>query len=157
MPPIVPDAPWWVNALLIVAALLIVSALPAWLTYRATRDKLASVAQDTADVKEQVKNTHSTNLRHDIDALKAGLDVQVEASHRVERYVTDFAESLRAIEHSLDRRYRIQAKDLEHAIEDRQRAIQALTDEIPGQIRDALKDHVAACPLRISIKEDPHD
>ena len=154
MPPIDPDAPWWVNALLIVAALLIVSALPAWLTYRATRDKLAAVALDTAEVKEQVKNTHESNLRHDIDALKAGLDVQVEASHRVERYVTDVAESLRAIEHSLDRRYRIQAKDLEHAVEDRQRAIQTLTDEIPGQIRDTLKEHIADCPLR-NPKEQP--
>ena len=148
MPPIDPDAPWWINALLILVALLIVSALPAGLTYRATRDKLTAVAQDTADVKEQVKNAHSTNLRHDIDALQAGLDVQAEASHRVERYVSDFAESLRAIEHSLDRRYRIQAKDLEHAIEDSERAIQALTDEIPGQIRDALREHVADCPAR---------
>ena len=156
MPPIDPDAPWWVNALLIVAALLIVSALPAWLTYRATRDKLATVAQDTADVKEQVKNTHSTNLRHDLDALRSDVQTQGEAVHRVERYLEDMAERTRAIEHSLDRRYRIQAKDLEHAIEDRQRAIQTLTDEIPGQIRDALKEHVAACPLR-NPKEDPHD
>ena len=156
MPPIDPDAPWWINALLILVALLIVSALPAWLTYRATRDKLAAVAQDTAVVKEQVKNAHSTNLRHDIDALKAGLDVQAEAGHRVERYVSDFAESLRAIENSLDRRYRIQAKDLEHAVEDSERAIQALTDEIPGQIRDALREHVADCPLR-TPKENPHE
>ena len=148
MPPIDPDAPWWVNALLIVAALLIVSALPAWLTYRATRDKLAAVAQDTADVKEQVQNTHSTNLRHDLDALRSDVQTQGEAVHRVERYLEDMAESTRAIEHSLDRRYRIQAKDLEHAIEDRNRAIAALTDEIPGQIRDALKEHVAACPPR---------
>ena len=154
MPPIVPDAPWWVNALLIVAALLIVSALPAWLTYRATRDKLAAVAQDTADVKEQVKNTHESNLRHDIDQLAAATTSSVEAIHRVERHVEDLAESIRSVEQSLDRRYRIQAKDLEHAIEDRQRAIQTLTDEIPGQIRDALKEHVAACPLR-NPKEQP--
>ena len=157
MPPIDPDAPWWVNALLILAALLIVSALPAWLTYRATRDKLASVAQDTADVKEQVKNTHSTNLRNDLDALRSDVQTQAEAIHRVERHVEDVAESVRAIEHSLDRRYRIQAKDLEHAVEDSQRAVQTLTDEIPGQIRDALKGHVADCPLRNSTKEDPHD
>ena len=156
MPPIDPDAPWWVNALLILAALLIVSALPAWLTYRATRDKLATVAQDTADVKEQVKNTHSTNLRHDLDALRSDVQTQGEAVHRVERYLEDMAESTRAIEHSLDRRYRIQAKDLEHAVEDGQRAIQTLTDEIPSRIHDALKEHVAACPLR-NPKEDPHD
>lgn len=148
MPPIDPDAPWWINALLILAALLIVSALPAWLTYRATRDKLAAVAQDTADVKEQVQNTHSTNLRHDLDALRSDVQTQGEAVHRVERHLEDMAESTRAIEHSLDRRYRIQAKDLEHAVEDSERAIQALTDEIPGQIRDALREHVAACPLR---------
>lgn len=156
MPPIDPDAPWWINALLILAALLLVSALPAWLTYRATRDKLAAVAQDTADVKDQVKNTHSTNLRHDLDALRSDVQTQGEAVHRVERHLEDMAESTRAIEHSLDRRYRIQAKDLEHAIEDGERAIQTLTDEIPGQIRDALKEHVAACPLR-TPKEDPHD
>lgn len=156
MPPIDPDAPWWINALLILAALLLVSVLPAWLTYRATRDKLAAVAQDTADVKEQVQNTHSTNLRHDLDALRSDVQTQGEAVHRVERYIEDMAESTRAIEHSLDRRYRIQTKDLEHAIEDGERAIQTLTDEIPGQIRDALKEHVAACPLR-NPKEDPHD
>lgn len=152
MPPIDPDAPWWINALLILAALLIMSALPAWLTYRATRDKLAAVARDTADVKEQVQNTHSTNLRHDLDALRFDVQTQGEAVHRVERHLEDMAESTRAIEHSLDRRYRIQAKDLEHAIEDRNRAIAALTDEIPGQIRDALREHVADCPLR---KEQP--
>ena len=66
----------------------------------------------------------------------------------------DMAESTRAIEHSLDRRYRIQAKDLEHAVEDGQRAIQTLADEIPGQIRDALREHVADCPLR-TPKEQP--
>ena len=157
MPPIDPDAPWWINALLILAALLLVSALPAWLTYRATRDKLATVAQDTADVKEQVKNTHSTNLRHDLDALRSDVQTQGEAVHRVERFLEDMAESTRAIEHSLDRRYRIQAKDLEHAIEDGQRAIQTLTDEIPGRIGDALREHVADCPLRTPTKEDPHD
>ena len=32
--------------------------------------------------------------------------------------------------------------------------IQTLTDEIPGQIRDALRDHITDCPLR-NPKEQP--
>ena len=150
MPPIDPDWPWWVSALIVVLGLAATSAVSVWVAMIQTRQKLEAV-------REQVQNSHTdSNLRHDVDQANAGISLLAEAIERVERRLDDVDRSIRAERKSADRRYEIQAKDLEHAVEDGERAIQTLTDEIPGQIRDVLKEHVAACPLR-NPKEDPHD
>ena len=151
MPPIDPDWPWWVSALIVVLGLAATSAVSVWVAMIQTRQKLEAV-------REQVQNSHTdSNLRHDVDQANAGISLLAEAIERVERRLDDVDRSIRAERKSADRRYEIQAKDLEHAVEDGERAIQTLTDEIPGQIRDALKEHVAACPLRTPTKEDHHD
>lgn len=147
MPPIDPDWPWWVSALIVVLGLAATSAVSVWVATIQTRNKLEVV-------REQVQNSHTqSNLRNDIDSANEGIALLTEAMHRVERHMEDQSESIRAVEHSLDRRYRIQSRDLEHAIEDRERAIKTLTDEIPGQIREALGGHVVDCPLRTNPEE----
>lgn len=141
MPPLIPDAPWWANAALVILGLLAVGVIPALLTYRSTRDKLSSLAEDTAVVKEQVKNTHDTNLRHDVDDLKAGLASVIRGQEDTGRYVADIDKSLRAIGHSLDRRDRLQTQALAEAVEDRKR-------ETADAIESAVQAHVLDCPLR---------
>lgn len=55
MPPIIPDAPWWANGLLVLMA-VVASVLIVWIP---TRKKLNKI--DT-----QVSNHHKTNLRDDL-------------------------------------------------------------------------------------------
>lgn len=140
MPPVIPDAPWWANGAIIVLS-IVAGVLTAWLVNRSTRHKLASLASDTAEVKEQVKNTHDTNLRHDVDDLKAGLASVIRGQEDTGRYVADIDKSLRAIGHSLDRRDRLQTQALAEAIEDRKR-------ETADAIESAVQAHVLDCPLR---------
>ena len=148
MPPIDPDWPWWVSALIVILGLAATSAVSVWVAMIQTRQKLEAV-------REQVQNSHTdSNLRNDVDQTNAGISLLAEAIERVERRLDDVDRSIRAERKSADRRYEIQKHDLEDAVEDRQRAIQTLTDEIPGQIRNALREHVADCPL-CTPKEQP--
>lgn len=57
------------------------------------------------EVRSQVQNEHSSNLRHDLDAAADAAKQAKEAAHRTERYVKDLDVSLKALEHSLDRRF----------------------------------------------------
>ena len=119
MPSIIPDAPWWANA----AILLIAVIVPPIVSHYATRAKLSTTAQDVKEVKEQVKNSHSSNLRADLDTLSG-------AAHRTEKYLADLAESVKALERSLERRYRLTDKRIEEALEDHARDIREVREEI---------------------------
>ena len=119
MPSIIPDAPWWANAVVLLIAVIV----PPVVSHYATRAKLSTTAQDVKEVKEQVKNSHSSNLRADLDTLSG-------AAHRTEKYLADLAESLKALERSLERRYRLTDKRIEEALEDHARDIHEVREEI---------------------------
>ena len=119
MPSIIPDAPWWANAVVLLIAVIV----PPVVSHYATRAKLSTTAQDVREVKEQVKNSHSSNLRADLDTLSG-------AAHRTETYVADLNESLKALERSLERRYRLTDKRIEEALEDHARDIHEVREEI---------------------------
>ena len=68
---------------------------------------------------------------------------------RAATYVTDVDMSVRALQHSMERRDRIQTEALASAVADRKR-------EIAKALDTALTQHVADCPLR-TPKENPHD
>lgn len=120
-----PDAPWWVNAALTVVVLAVIPALTLWIGNRSTR-------RDVKAIKEQTNNSHETNLREDVDLAKDDARAAKESSHRTERHVVDLVRSVRAVEHSLDRRTDLQ-----------DRAIGELADDtIPNVIAQALAAHV---------------
>lgn len=119
MPSIIPDAPWWANAVVLLIAVIV----PPVVSHYATRAKLSTTAQDVKEVKEQVKNSHSSNLRNDLDKLTG-------SAHRTEGFVADLAESVKALERSLERRYRLTDKRIEEALEDHARDIREVREEI---------------------------
>lgn len=142
MPPIIPDAPWIVNLVLLVLA---VSA-PVLITHISTRRRLDKTQADVSEVRNQVQNTHTSNLRDDLDALRTG---QERGYRRLEGFVTDVGKDVSALRRSVDRQDRLQAKALEEAIEDRKRDIESVRREISTTIRQ----HVAGCPARTQAPE----
>ena len=84
MPPLLPNAPWWVNLVLMMAAV----AAPVVAAHLSTRRRLegqsqqiqrlsaqqAAIKSDTAASRDQLKNTHDTNLRVDLDRYESKLD-----------------------------------------------------------------------------------
>jgi hypothetical protein len=76
MPPLVPDAPWWANALLVAAVLAVVPALTTWLTARPARRTLRRVAEDARTAAAQTANEHDDspypNLRDELTAIREG-------------------------------------------------------------------------------------
>lgn len=119
------NTPWWAW-LLAVVLVAVVAQIPVLVQLVRTR-KAVSAVQD------QVQNSHETNLRVDIDAVKAtaaaaeshaaGANTEAtlakESSHRTERLAEDLVKSLRAIEHSMDRREKLAAEFQEESREDR--------------------------------------
>lgn len=75
--PIDPDAPWWVNIAVLVIILAIVPAVTTWLTQRGTRRHVAETQQSVRIIREQVQNTHTVNLRDDLDDKIGGLDRKI--------------------------------------------------------------------------------
>lgn len=158
MPPIVPDAPWWANLLLILVVLALVPLTTTWLN-RKTRRTLERVAADARTSAEQTANNHAgaehPNLRDELtavlsvarDAAQAAQSAAAAAT-RVESFVRDVDTSVRALGHSVDRRLAITDQNLVDAVEDRDAAIARLRDDIPALIADSIHQHVAACPLR---------
>lgn len=70
-------------------------------------------------VVEQVKNTHDTNLRVDLDEAKAQATLAKESAHRVERLVEDLLKTIRWVEASMDRREGLHAKFEHESASDR--------------------------------------
>lgn len=154
MPAVDPDAPWWINTLVLLVALALTSGSSAWVAIRGTRKRVAetaaqvsSTAADVAVVKEEVKNSHQSVLRHDLDRAieraetAAGLAEQsldasrsaALAAERTEGFARDIDRSVRALGHSIERsRTELGASigELEHTIPRRiDRAIQRHVDE----------------------------
>lgn len=82
--PIDPDAPWWVNVGALIIILAIVPAVTTWLTQRGTRrrvvetqERVAQTSETVGIIREQVQNTHSVNLRDDLDEKIGTLSRQV--------------------------------------------------------------------------------
>lgn len=92
--------PWWAwliyGVLVIGLPTIIVAIIQQW--------------RRVDEIRDQVKNTHSTNLRADIDETKAEATLAKESSHRTERLTQDLIKSLRAIEHSIDRHEKLRAE-----------------------------------------------
>lgn len=127
-PPV--GTPWW-GWLVAVAIPGIASVIIAALSRR-----------DMREVREQVKNTHSTNLRVDLDdtrtlAADASADAKLaaESAHRVERIAKDLSVSMRAVEHSLDRHVTLQTAATEEIRTD----LKAHVGEVPDVIESALR------------------
>jgi chromosome segregation ATPase len=161
MPPIDPDAPWWANVLLVLVVLAAVPAATTWLTNRPTRRTLHQVAADAKEARDQVANTHDTNMRDDLDGVGVGL---AEIRHAVGR----LADAQQAVREDIgglhsevrdqrldiagirtdarrDRRALAAVRtDLASAVTERDQAIAQLREQMPGLIAS----HVTACPLR---------
>lgn len=134
-----PEGIPWLAWAIVVVLLALIGGIPAWITARNTKGAID-------EVREQVANTHTTNLREDIDESKsaaAGAMAQAtlaaESAHRVERHVEDLVRSIRALEHSADRRDQIASKALSEVRED----LDAHLEEIPAILDRAFTEH---CP-----------
>ncbi|NDK91027.1 DUF2746 domain-containing protein [Gordonia desulfuricans] len=60
----------WLSIVTIPAAVTVVGL---WIQSRRAASKHTELAENVGAVKEQVKNSHDTNLRDDIDEIKAAL------------------------------------------------------------------------------------
>lgn len=108
-----------------------------YLTQRRTRS-------DMAEIKHQVKNSHETNLREDVDAIAASQESMSqrhirtdEAVHRVERAFADLDRSIRAIEHSMDRRDKLH----ETAVTEIRGDFAKHLDDVPRILDEAFRLH----------------
>lgn len=142
--PTPPDGIPWLAWAIVVVVLALVAQIPVLVQQHRTK-------RDVQEVKDQVKNTHTTNLRVDLDsvastAADAAADAKLaaESAHRVERHVEDLAKSLRAAEHSADRRYEMHVAAIEEVRSDLDKHL----DAIPELTAAAVDGHVEACPLR---------
>lgn len=72
-----PDTPWIVNAVLLIIVAAVVPALTTWITQRGTRRHVAETQESVQVIREQVQNTHSVNLRDDLDEKVGGLDRKI--------------------------------------------------------------------------------
>ena len=128
MPPLDPDWHPAASYFIVLAGM----AVTVWLATRGTRKKVEETRGDVAAIKEQTNNSHSTNLREDVDRFGATSQRAMESAHRTERLAEDLVKSLRAVEHSLDRRTDLQSK-----------AIDELADDtMPNVVAQALAAHV---------------
>lgn len=157
MPTIIPGAPWPANLALLLCAVV----LPVYASHVASRRQVdeikaqqATQAKILTEVHETTVNTHPTILRDDIDRIERKVDSLVDDVGHVQReqaraatYVTDVDVSVRALQHSMERRDRIQTEALASAIADRKR-------ETAKAIDTALTQHVTDCPLRQDPQED---
>ena len=135
--------PWWAWAIVVIALAFIAQTPTLIQSRRAMRD--------VAEVKEQVKNTHETNLRVDLDRVSTTADdgaaqakLAAESAHRTERHVEDLVKSIRAMEHSMDRRDKLHNAALSEVRTD----LDTHLDAIPALTAEALAQHVSDCPLR---------
>lgn len=140
MPTAPEGTPWW--AWLIAIALMVgVPAVVTWLTQRRTR-------ADVTAIKEQVANTHTTNLREDLDQLSTALTeglTKLGADHLAA--VESIREDIGGL-HSETRDLRRDVAGIRTDARQDRRAVAALREEQAEVIKRAVEQHVSDCPLR---------
>lgn len=167
--PAAPDGISWIVWLLAIIATPLLGAgasiAVALITRRDTKRELGEIGPAVQATVEQVKNTHQTNLRVDVDEAKqsaaaaerhaanANTNAQLasESTTRTERLVKDLVITMRAMEHAIDRRDRLHADAMTEIDED-VRAVRGdlaeHLDQVPQIIEDALSRHAADCSAR---------
>jgi len=160
-----PDGtPWWAWALTVLVLAVVPTAMT-WLMQRGTRRQVtatqAQVAQTNASVgviREQVQNTHTTNLRDELDGL-------VTQFGRVESAISDLTDGQAAMRDDIGgvhseirdvRRdvvgIRTDARRDRRALADQRTALDEHLAEVPGLVEQAVTRaetaHIVACPLR---------
>lgn len=155
------ETPWWavwwywLLSSIIVGAPTLVAVL---LTRRHNKKELKETKDSLEVVKEQVANTHETNLREDLDKVaetgqrsekyaadaNANARLAMESSSRTERLVDDMLKTLSAIEHSMDRRDRLHAE-----------AMTELEDDL-GKVREDLREHLEDVPRLVDSVLERH-
>lgn len=164
MPPIIPDAPWWVNALLILLGLILTLTSTVWLSQIQTRKRLDSI-------DKQVTNDHGDrNLREDLDVVSRQVELTSQQlddlssksdglTHSLknqDRAILDLARSVESQSDSLDRNVKLQEKIIENHVRSRQMAIDDAIERAliraeerrKRELDQAIRDHTAACPAR---------
>lgn len=140
-----PDGIPWIAWAAVVLAIAVIGSVPGVVAALVSR-------RDMATIKAQVKNTHDRNLREDLDSAVESANLAAASAHRTERYVADLNETIRAMQHSLDRRSDLQTTATDELRTDLGRHIdevpQMLAREVPPLITAALEGHMHDCPLR---------
>jgi len=150
-----PDAPWQVNALLVVLVLVAVPVL-GWLLNRPLNRKVERVAADARTAAEQTANTHTINLRDDLDEKVLGLartlsilaDAQQAARDDVGGLHAEIRDARKDIagirdDARADRRAVTQVRaDLNGFVRGREHALDELRDSIPTLVAQAMAQHV---------------
>ena len=147
-----PDAPWWANLAVILIVLIVPTIVAHYAQKKNLDKKLADTQSELRDqigktrksidiVQNEVKNTHTSNLRHDIDALSLALGeiktmvMSNSASiDRVEGHCADLDETQKAMKRSFERNLRQQAEDLSEAVAQRERDVQSLRKAVDSAV-----------------------
>lgn len=154
MPPIPDGIPWvvWLVAAIATPALGTVASIAvALITRRDTkrelgdqRAELATIREHTSRSLDQLENTHTTNLRNDLDKLTgivtdgmAAIRTDVGGLHSETRDLRNDVAGIRA-DGRHDRR----------KLAEQEKALDVHLSEVPALVEQVLASHVGDCPLR---------
>lgn len=147
-----PDAPWWANLAVILIVLITPTIVAHYAQKRNLDKKLADTQSELGDqigqtrksvdiVQNEVKNTHTSNLRNDIDALilalgevKTTVTSTAAGLDRVEGYCADLDETQKAMKRSFERNIRQQAEDLSEAVAQGEHDVEALKKAVASAV-----------------------
>lgn len=143
-PDVDPASPWWAWPLSLAAW-----AVLTWLLNRRTR-------KDVGEIKEQVQNTHSTNLRDDVDALAALVREGLQGVRDGLKDVRDDVGGLHSETRDLRQDVAGIRSDGRHdrrELKAQREAFEEHLADVPKVIAEAVEKHVAACPVRQEFGE----
>lgn len=113
------------------------------------------IGKDAKESRDQTANSHSTNLRDDLDTVlgvvrgvESGLEKQGAKLARIEGRLQMQHEDDEMLQLKLDRSREYHDDTLAMAVEDRREQFAELRRDIPAMIRHELNNHVYECPLR---------
>ena len=149
MPPLINDAPWWANLLLLMIAIIASASVPVFASWMSTKkdmrdtkdriqktnDKVARIDSQVSTthtsvekIDSQVSNTHTTNLREDLDEHRKKLGQVLSVLDDVRGTVNDLKKSINNSELA-------QSKALNAAIRDRDHELDKIRREMRYGIR----------------------
>ena len=138
---------WLVAVVIAQIATAAVSIAVALITRRDTKADLARTQTSVDKTLDQVQNTHTQNLREDLDEKFATVGSRLDT-------VTEHVAGLRDDVGGLHSETRDLRKDVSGIRTDARRSRRELDDQrsvlndLPVTIERAIADHVAACPVR---------
>lgn len=149
--PLVETLPVWVWFCGLLVTSVVGPSVVAWINNKKIRAEAATTREDVAEIRNQVANTHDSNLRDDLDEKFEAMSTKFGL---VQTGLEGVRNDLGGL-HSETRDLRNDVQGLRADARHDRRSIAEIRSEVAEQVKSGIQEHTDRCLQKLEKRETP--